>query len=110
MERRRGRRKRVRIRVHLEPGGVTSMTGDVSPGGVFLYSARVHRPGSSVRLLLHLPDGREGEAEGVVAWARRVPPEFLSHVRGGMGVQFTWLSPELSAYFGLPGRAEKPAA
>lgn len=98
MDRRRIRRKRQRVTVQLEPGGITSMTGDLSAGGLFLYSVRVHRPGTRVRLVARLPNG-VAEAEGVVRWAKRVPPNFLNHVKGGMGIQFTWLSPEFQAYF-----------
>ncbi len=102
MDRRRIKRKRQRIAVKMDPGGVTSVTADLSPGGLFLYSARVLRPGTAVRLVIRLPTGT-AEAEGVVRWAKRVPPHLLSHVRGGMGIQFTWLSPELEEY--LSGRA-----
>ena len=37
-------------------------------------------------------------AEGIVRWAKRVPPHLLLHVRGGMGIELTAVSPELKAH------------
>jgi hypothetical protein len=85
------------MRVSLEPGSVTSVTGDLSLGGIFVHSARVLKPGTQVRVVVQLPMG-PARAEGVVRWAKRVPPQFLGHVRGGMGLEFTWCSPELEAF------------
>ncbi|GAB4268983.1 MAG: PilZ domain-containing protein [Deferrisomatales bacterium] len=99
MDRRARRRRRTRLRINVDPGGVSSFTGDLSPGGVFVYAARVHRPGTAVRLVLRLPAGAAG-AEGVVRWAKRVPAPLLNHIRGGMGIEFTWVSPELEAFLG----------
>ncbi len=99
MERRKVRRKRLRVRVHVEPGAVATFTGDVTEGGVFVYSARVLEPGTRVRVVVRLPQGPT-EARGVVRWAKRVPGSFLAHVRGGMGIEFTWVSPELAAFLG----------
>ena len=69
MEKRRLRRKRVRLRVNMEPGGVTSMTGDLTEGGLFMYSARVHKPGTRVHLVVRLPGQLSAEASGVVTWS-----------------------------------------
>jgi hypothetical protein len=85
------------VRVSVEPGSVTSLTGDVGPGGIFVRSARVLRPGTPVRIVVQLPGGL-AKAAGVVRWAKRIPVQFLSHVRGGMGIEFTWRSPELEAF------------
>jgi len=97
MERRGVRRKRLRVRVHVEPGAVATYTGDVTAGGAFVHSARVHEPGTRVRVVVRLPEG-PAEAHDVVRWARRVPTSFLPHVRGGMGIEFTWVSPELQEF------------
>ncbi len=98
MERRRARRRRVRLRVRVEPGSILSSTGDVGPGGVFIYAARLHRPGTRVHLTVHLPDGRTARAEGVVRWAKRVPPGLLAMARGGMGVALESMDPVLAQY------------
>ncbi|MDF1552669.1 MAG: PilZ domain-containing protein [Deferrisomatales bacterium] len=97
MNRRRGHRQRTRISIAMDPGGITSYSGDVSCTGVFVYSSRVHRPGTRVRVVLRTPGGPV-TVPGVVRWAKRVPPQFLQQVRGGMGVEFTSMPPELFAY------------
>ena len=97
MERRRNHRKRARLRVRLEPGKVSSLTADVTRDGVFVQAARVHRPGTRVRLVVRIPTG-EARAEGVVRWARRVPGAFMAHLRGGMGIQLDRMDPALEAY------------
>ena len=97
MNRRKGRRRRTRVSLAMEPGGITSYTGDLSCTGVFVFSTRVHRPGTRVRVVLRTPTGPL-PVPGVVRWAKRVPPQFLQQVRGGMGVEFTSFPPELLAY------------
>ncbi len=108
MERRRARRRRVRLRVRVEPGNILSSTGDVGPGGVFIYAARLHRPGTRVRLTVHLPGGHRAWAEGVVRWAKRVPPALLATARGGMGVALERMDPVLARY--LEGLFERKQA
>ncbi len=110
MERRRNFRKRARLRVRLEPGKVSSLTADVTPDGLFVQAARVHRPGTRVRLVVRIPAG-EVRAEGVVRWARRVPGAFMAHVRGGMGIQLDRIDPALEAYLAelaVPARRRAP--
>lgn len=97
MNRRRYQRKRVRITVTVDPGGVTSSTGDVSAEGVFVRTGRVLAPGTVVRLVLEMPWGHAW-AEGVVRWSKRVAPELLNYSKGGMGIEFTWCSPELTKH------------
>jgi len=97
MNKREHHRSRHRLRVRLEPGTIHSMTGDVSPGGVFVYSHRLLKPGTVVSFHVELPEGM-AEAEGVVRWAKRVPPQLTSVARGGMGVEFTRVSEKLQAY------------
>jgi hypothetical protein len=64
---------------------------------LFVHSTRVHKPGTLVRVVLRTPDGPLTVA-GIVRWAKRVPPQFFQHVKGGMGIEFTECPPELSAY------------
>lgn len=99
MDRRDNRRHRVRLSLRMQPGDVASSTGDLSVSGVFVRSARVLAPGTVVRLVVNTPAG-PAWAEGVVRWAKRVPPHLLAHVHGGMGVELTRVSPELRDYLG----------
>jgi hypothetical protein len=111
MNRRRGHRKRTRISIAMDPGSLTSYSGDLSCSGVFVYATRVHRPGTRVRVVLRTPAGPVA-VPGVVRWAKRVPPQFLQQVRGGMGVEFTEFPPELLAFLdaALPGGCPLPPA
>jgi len=97
MNRRETSRSRRRLRVRLEPGTINSVTGDLGAGGAFVYSHRVLKPGTALRFQVQLPDGK-AEAEGIVRWAKRVPSQLTAVARGGMGIEFTWVSDELRAY------------
>jgi hypothetical protein len=94
MDQRDKRRKKIRLLVQAEPGSIRAFTADVSAGGLFLVSTKVLKPGTRIRLLV-----RGGEeialGVGVVRWAKRVPPHLIRTTRGGMGIEFTWVSPEL---------------
>jgi len=96
LEKRDNRRKRIRLTVSAEPGSIRAYTADVSPGGLFLVSAKVFPPGTRVRLMVRTPEG-PALGVGVVRWAKRVPPSLLQNIKGGMGIEFTWISPELQA-------------
>lgn len=102
MNRRKQARTRHRLRVRVEPGTISTVTGDLSPGGVFVYSHRMLQPGTRVRFEIELPGG-VAEAEGVVRWAKRVPPHLSGVARGGMGIEFTRVSDELHAHLAGSG-------
>ncbi len=94
MEKRAKNRKKIRLSVQAEPGSIRAYTADVSPTGLFLVSAKVFKPGTRLRLIVRTDEGA-ALGVGVVRWAKRVPPSLLRTTRGGMGVEFTWVSPEL---------------
>ncbi len=95
MEKRDNKRKRQRFLVRAEPGSVRAFTYDLSPTGLFLVSAKVFKPGTRVRLEVDDKSGELGMGVGVVRWAKSVPPSLIRYSRGGMGIEFTWISPEL---------------
>ena len=95
MEKRDNKRKRLRLLVRAEPGSVRAFTYDVSPTGLFLVSGKVFKPGTRIRLELDDRSGQLAMAVGVVRWAKKVPPNLMRYSRGGMGIEFTWISPEL---------------
>lgn len=101
MERRRVDRKRLRLRVRMEPGALTAITEDVSSTGLFLRSARVFQAGTPVELTIFLPDGSV-EANGVIRWARRVPVQLVRDIRGGMGIELSHAPTELRTYLTAP--------
>jgi hypothetical protein len=82
--------------VQAEPGALRGFTADVSHGGLFFVTARVFKPGTRVRLMVRTPDG-VALGVGVVRWAKQVPPTLIQVAKGGMGIEFTWISPELQA-------------
>lgn len=94
MEKRGDRRRRVRLTVSVEPGSIRAHTADLSSGGLFVVSAKILRPGTRVRLMVRTPEG-PALGVGVVRWAKRVPTSLIRTTRGGMGIEFTWMSPEL---------------
>lgn len=77
-----------------EPGSIKAYTGDVSHGGLFIVTTKVLPPGTRVRLNVQ---SKEGPAlgVGVVKWAKRVPTMIIRDAKGGMGIEFTWMSSEL---------------
>ena len=87
----------MRLGVRVEPVAITAVTHDVSRVGLFVRTSRVLAPGVEVVLKLSLPTG-SARATGIVRWAKRVPQQLLSDVRGGMGIEFSSLSGELKTY------------
>lgn len=88
------RRKRLRLTLVAEPGSIRAYTGDVSSGGLFIVSTKVLPPGTRVRLKIQTEEG-PALGIGTVKWAKRVPTQLIRDSKGGMGIEFTWLSPEL---------------
>jgi len=97
MEKRDNRRKRIRVTLSAEPGSIRAFTGDLSYNGLFVVSAKVLPPGTRIRLQVHTKEG-VALGVGVVRWARRVPMEVMRDIKGGMGVEFTWISAELKKF------------
>ncbi len=96
MEKRDRTRKKVRITIQAEPGAIRGYTSDISRGGLFIVTTKLLQPGTRIRLKVATESG-PALGIGTVKWAKRVPPQLIRDMRGGMGVEFTWLSPELKA-------------
>lgn len=94
MEKRDLSRKRLRLTIAAEPGSIRAYTGDLSSGGLFIVTTKVLPPGTRVRLKVQTEEG-PALGIGVVKWAKRVPAQLIRDSKGGMGIEFTWLSPEL---------------
>lgn len=94
MEKRDQRRKRVRITLSAEPGAIRAYTGDISQGGLFIVTTKILQPGTRVRLNILTKEG-PALGVGIVKWAKRIPMQLLRDAKGGMGIEFTWVSPEL---------------
>jgi hypothetical protein len=59
----------------------------VSPGGLFVRSARLPDPGTPLTALLHLPEGRRIELRGRVMRAFRVPGTLRQVVPSGFSMR-----------------------
>jgi c-di-GMP-binding flagellar brake protein YcgR len=94
LEKRDNKRKKLRLLVQADPGAFRAVTADISKTGMFLVSTKTFAPGTKVRLTIKTNDG-VALGVGVVRWAKRVPQVLIRHARGGMGIEFTWVSPEL---------------
>lgn len=79
-------RKRISVRFGIDQPDKYGFTGDVNYEGLFISSAVVARPGVRLQIELELPTGKVALI-GEVRWAKKVPPNLLSKVKGGMGVK-----------------------
>lgn len=90
--------KRVFVEVEIgltsESHIYTGLSLDVSTGGVFVATYEPSAPGTAVSVHFVLPDGHVVNAEGVVRWTR----DATADAAPGMGVAFTYISPESLAH------------
>ena len=93
------RRHRRRLPVRFASKGTgwrSSVTTNLSAGGLFVVSAGQSRPGRVVELELRLPGETPLRLTGEVVWQRVVPPHLHRISPGGFGVR---LSNAPEAYF-----------
>ena len=72
----------------------TGFVVDLSSGGVCIQTSKVFGQGTRLYMLIEATD-KSYEAEGVVTWAKKVPPRLIQHIKNGMGVKFTYVNKEL---------------
>jgi hypothetical protein len=82
-------RKRLQIKFGVDTPTRVGFTEDFSDGGVFIKTTFIQPPNTLLQIELTTPRGEVVQAEGTVRWAKRVPPNLLRMVKGGMGVSFT---------------------
>ena len=92
-------RKRFCVKFGVDGERRISFTDDVSPEGLFIQTANVLLPGTSVEVDLILDDDSLVALEGQVMWAKRsprgIPPRMA---KGGMGVKITRIAQGADAY------------
>ena len=77
-----------------DPPEHISFITDLSETGLCIQTNRVFTPGTKIYLVIET-SGRRFRAEGVVIWAKKVPPNFIQLVKNGMGIKFTRVDKEL---------------
>src|SRR6266516_134289 len=83
-------RKRLTLKFGVGAASRISFTEDISRQGMCIRSAVVSPPGTLLSIDLTLPDGNQVKMAGVVAWAKKVPPNMIHVIKKcGMGVKFT---------------------
>lgn len=80
-------RKRLAVRFGTDDLCRVGFTEDISDEGLFLKSAVVFNPGTRLKVELTVPGGEIILLEGVVAWAKKIPPAMIRRLKGGMGIQ-----------------------
>lgn len=91
-------RKRIQLRYGIESADRVGFTEDVSDEGFFIKTALVQKPGSMMQFELTLPDGALVLLSGRVRWAKKVPPNLLHRLKGGMGIKISRFDSGQSAY------------
>ena len=91
MENRRGKRYKVRLKVRygLETPDTVGFLEDISSTGVRIKTNVVFKPGSTIKIEI-VDEARHQIliVEGLVRWARKVPPAMVRTERCGMGIAF----------------------
>lgn len=90
MEKRRDKRhlKQLTVRFGEKGREHVGLSHDLSTTGLLLKGNRIYPPKTSIFLELSLNSGEKVSAQGVVQWAKRVPPAMASLVQNGMGIKF----------------------
>ena len=78
-------RKRIALRFGVDAASKIGFTDDITREGLFIRTALVFNPGTRLQVELDPPEGRI-VLEGEVRWAKRVPPQMIQKIKGGMGL------------------------
>jgi type IV pilus assembly protein PilZ len=89
-EKRRHRRysKRLKVDWGEQDFANQGVTHDISKSGAFVISGKLPRIGQTVHIKITGDAGKWFACEGVVRWAKEIPPQLRQVQRGGFGVRF----------------------
>jgi hypothetical protein len=79
-------RKRIPLRYGIDAPSKVAFTDDITREGLFIRSAVVLNPGTCLKVELSPPEGNI-LLEAEIRWARKIPPNMLHKLKGGMGVR-----------------------
>ena len=91
-------RKRLQVKFGVDEAGRFGFTEDLSDTGIFIKSAVVQNPNSVLKLELTSPGGEIIHLVGRVMWAKKIPPNLLGRLKGGMGVRILRFTSGENAY------------
>lgn len=80
-------RKRLPLKFGVEEATRIGFTDDLSESGLFIKSAIVQNPNAVLKIELTVPSGEVVVLTGRVMWAKKVPPNLLRRLKGGMGIR-----------------------
>lgn len=78
----------------IHPPSRVSFVTDLSEGGIYIKTITVFLPRTKVYMAISV-ERVNYEVEGIVTWAKKVPPQIIHQVKGGMGIRFTSTNKEL---------------
>jgi len=79
-------RKRISVNYGVEEVSKFGFTDDINHGGLFIRTSVCVKPGATIRVEIKQPQGLIAVL-GVVRWAKKVPPNVIHKMKGGMGVE-----------------------
>lgn len=79
-------RKRISLNFGIDKVEKFGFTDDINHGGLFIRSSVVAKPGVTIKVEIKQPQGLIAFL-GEVRWAKKVPPNVIHKMKGGMGVQ-----------------------
>lgn len=77
--------KRLRVRFGVGEPTKSGFTDDITHEGLFIRSTVVAKPGVTIKVELDLPQGLVALV-GEVRWTKKVPPNVMHRLKGGMGL------------------------
>lgn len=80
------RGKRIKLYFGVDAPTRLAFTEDITREGLFIRTPLVANPGTLVKLELHPPEGVI-QLMAEVRWGKKVPPQLLHKLKGGMGVK-----------------------
>ena len=93
-------RKRISVNFGIENVAKFGFTDDINHDGLFIRSAVVVKPGVKIKVEIKQPQGLIALI-AEVRWAKKVPPNVLHKLKGGMGVQIKAFLAGKDLYYAL---------
>jgi hypothetical protein len=81
-------RKRISLNFGISKAEKFGFTDDINHDGLFIRSAVCAKPGVTIKVEIMHESGLIALL-GEVRWAKKIPPNILHKLKGGMGVQIS---------------------